>query len=184
MPVSITPDFARVARGAALVLLTALAPAVALQAQSAIKKRQTASVEQDIANTHIRISYSRPVARGRVLFGGIVPWKRVWNPGADTATAITLSTPIRINGETLAAGSYSVWAEPDSTSWTIIFSSATPVFHTPYPRGRDVLRVQATPRSAPHMETLAFYFPVVEERHAELVLHWGTVVVPLAIDVP
>jgi len=46
------------------------------------------------------------------------------------------------------------------------------------------LRVQVVPRQGSHMETLAFYFPVVDGTHAELALHWGTVVVPLSIDVP
>jgi hypothetical protein len=47
-----------------------------------------------------------------------------------------------------------------------------------------VLRIPATPRAGAHMETLAFYFPVVDGKHAELVLHWGTTVVPMSIDVP
>ena len=51
------------------------------------------------------------------------------------------------------------------------------------PADEDVLRVQATPRESTYMETLAFYFPVVEGNRAELVLHWGTVVVPLTIEV-
>ena len=76
-----------------------------------------------------------------------------------------------------------MWAEPEAERWTIIFNSAQPVFHTRYPGDKDVLRVQAVPRQGSHMETLAFYFPVVDGNHAELVLHWGTVVVPLSIDV-
>lgn len=170
----------------ALMLLNVALPS-ASRAQSAtreVKKSQLARVEQQVADTRIVITYSRPVARGRTLFGGIVPWKQVWTPGADTATAITFSTPVTVNGKSLAAGTYSVWTEPDSTSWTVIFNAQSPVFHTRYPRGRDVLRVTATPRVGSHMETLAFYFPVVEERHAELVLHWGTTVVPLSIEVP
>ena len=66
----------------------------------------------------------------------------------------------------------------------MIFSRAHPVFHTPYPAGRDALRVAVTPRAGEHMETLSFYFPVVDGKKAELVLHWGTVVVPLQLDVP
>jgi hypothetical protein len=58
------------------------------------------------------------------------------------------------------------------------------VFHTRHPPDSDVLRVEVTPREGAHMETLAFYFPVVDGHRAELVLHWGTVVVPLALEVP
>ena len=128
--------------------------------------------------------YNRPVARGREIFGKLVPWGQVWCPGADTSTSIELSTDVKINGETLAAGASYIWAEPQAERWTVIFNSATPVFHLCRPEAQDVLRVPATPRAGTHMETLAFYFPVVEGKHAELVLHWGTVVVPIAIDVP
>lgn len=144
---------------------------------------QHGSVSQQIAQTTITIEYNRPVARGRALFGALVPWGRVWCPGADTCTTIEISADIKVNGQPLAAGTYSLWAEPQADRWTMIFNRAHPVFHTRYPPGQDVLRVQTTPREGSPLETLTFYFPVVDGRHAELVLHWGTVVVPLSIDV-
>jgi hypothetical protein len=66
----------------------------------------------------------------------------------------------------------------------MIVNRTANVWHTRYPTGQDALRVEVAPRTGEHMETMAFYFPVVEGRKAELVLHWGTVVVPLAIEVP
>src|SRR5262249_4709747 len=53
-----------------------------------VGKSQAAAVSQRIANTEITVTYSRPVARGRDLFGALVPYDQVWNPGADQATAI------------------------------------------------------------------------------------------------
>ena len=146
-----------------------------------IKKSQHATVTQRVGRTEISLVYNRPVARGRRLFGGIVPWGQPWNPGADDATTITVSRDVRVNGAPLPAGTYSAWAIPDSTRWTVIFSRAADVFHTPYPEGKDALRVIAVPRAGPHMETLGFYFPAVEGARAELVLHWGETVVPLAL---
>ena len=61
----------------------------------------------------------------------------------------------------------------------MIFNKNANAWHTRYPEGHDALRVQVTPRTGSHMETLAFYFPVVDGKKAELALHWGTVVVPL-----
>lgn len=145
---------------------------------------QHGTVSQHIADTVITIEYNRPVARGRDLFGALVPWGRVWCPGADTCTSIELSTDVKVNQQPLAAGTYSVWAEPQQDRWTMIFNKVSPVFHTRYPAGQDALRVQVTPRTATHMETLAFYFPLVDGRHAELALHWGTTLVPMSIDVP
>jgi hypothetical protein len=167
----------------AAVVAAAIACGAGLRAQ-APKPSQHGTVSQSIAATTVTVDYSRPVARGRVLFGSLVPWDRVWCPGADNATAITVTTDIQVNGQKLAAGSYSVWAEPQKDKWTIIFNRETPVWHTRHNAEHDVLRVTAAPREGTHMETLAFYFPVVDGKKAELVLHWGTVVVPLDIEVP
>ena len=168
--------------GAMAVLLGGWA--VSPLAAQTVRKSQPGMVQQQIAGTTVTVAYSRPVARGRTLFGGIVPWGKIWNPGADTATAITVSTPVRVNDQPLAAGSYSIWTEPQQDRWIVIFSRAHPVFHDPYPKGKDALRLTVIPRAGEHMETLAFYFPLVEAKGAELVLHWGNVVVPLVIAVP
>ena len=152
----------------------------------AIKLSQHGSVTQNVAATTITVEYNRPVARGRELFGGIVPYDRVWCPGADDCTTLTVSTPVKIDGQDLPAGTYTVWAKPGTTKWTIIINRAHPVFHTRYNsvRDQDLLNIEVTPKTGSHMETLSFYFPVVDGKHAELVLHWGTIVVPMAIDVP
>jgi hypothetical protein len=63
----------------------------------------------------------------------------------------------------------------------MIFSSAVPVFHLRYREASDVLRVNITPKSGDHMETLGFYFPMVDADSAVLVLHWGKTVVPMRI---
>ena len=145
---------------------------------------QHGSVSQRIGNTEVTIEYNRPVARGRELFGALVPYGKIWHPGADEASHITLSTDVKVNGQPLAAGTYSLWTEPTPGRWTFIFSKAHPVYHQPYPEGQDALRVPATPRTGQHMETMAFYFPVVEGKQAELALHWGVVIVPLVLEVP
>jgi DUF2911 family protein len=151
-----------------------------------IKPSQHGTVSQTVAATTITVEYNRPVARGRELFGSLVPYDRVWCPGADDCTTLKVSTDVKVDGKDLPAGTYTVWAKPGAEKWTVILNRAHPVFHTRYNsvRDQDLLTLEITPKAGAHMETLAFYFPVVEGRHAELVLHWGTVVVPLAIDVP
>jgi hypothetical protein len=152
----------------------------------AIKASQHGSVTQQVAATTITVDYNRPVARRRELFGALVPYDRIWCPGADNCTTLAVSTPIKINGEDLPAGTYTVWARPGAEKWTLIFNSAHPVFHTRHESvaDRDALTLEVTPRTGSHMETLAFYFPIVDGKHAELVLHWGTVVVALGLEVP
>lgn len=145
------------------------------------RKSQLATLTQLVGPTRIEIRYRRPVARGRDLFGGIVAFGRPWSPSADSAGLFSTTTDLEVAGERLKAGRYTIWMIPERDSWTVIFSSAQPVFHLPYPEGRDVLRVRATPRTGDHMETLAFYFPMVDADSAILNMHWGRTVVPLAI---
>jgi len=169
---------------ASLFVVLGLAAGLAAQTVQNPKPSQHGSVSQRIADTTITVDYNRPVARGRELFGRLVPYGRIWCPCADDATTVDVSTPVTIEGKELAAGRYSLWTDPEADRWTVIFSKNANAWHTRYPEGQDALRVQVTPRTGSHMETLAFYFPVVDGRKAELALHWGTVVVPLKIDVP
>ena len=172
-------------RPSRLALLLALSGTVPGAAQQ-IPRSQRASLSQTVGHTEITLRYRRPVARGRTLFGEVVSWGRVWTPGADSATTIRFTTAVRVNGDSLPAGTYAIWMIPDSTGpWTVIFSRAQPVFHTPYPgEDYDQLRLRAQPRRGEHMETLAFYFPVVDGASATLVMHWGTTIVPLTIATP
>lgn len=142
---------------------------------------QPAVVRQRMGSTEIAVVYNRPSARGRELFGGLVPYDSIWNPGADEATRIESSHDVLVEGKRLPRGTYSIWAVPRPDEWTIIFSRAADVFHEPYPEGRDALRVAVRPRAAPHMESLAFTFPVAARDSAELHFHWGQVVVPLRL---
>jgi hypothetical protein len=163
-----------------LALLVCLVAACRSGAQE-IPRSQLGSVSQVVAGTRIEIVYRRPVARGRELFGALVPFGRVWTPSADTSATLRVSAPVQINGRELAAGSYGLWSIPDRNAWTLIFSSVPSVFHLRYPEGRDVLRVQATPERGEHVETLQFAFPMVDADSALLQLRWGTTIVPMKI---
>ena len=169
----------------AFLLASALVswPAAAQDAPK-IKPSQHGTISQRIADTTITLEYNRPVARGRELFGALVPYGKIWCPCADDATTIELTAAVKIDGHELAAGKYSVWTLPNDGKWTIIFNRQAATWHTKYPEGQDALRLDVTPRAGAHMETLAFYFPMVEGKKAELVLHWGTTVVPVLIEVP
>lgn len=145
------------------------------------RKSQPATVRQRMGATQIAVVYNRPAARGRTLFGGIVPWDSIWNPGADEATRVEVSDDIRINGATLPAGRYSLWAIPRPEEWTLIFSRAYDVPHVPYPEGEDALRLRVRPTAGGFQESLGFDFPVATADSAMLTLRWGDVVIPLRI---
>lgn len=168
-------------RIACLVVFAALARPPALDGQT-VRKSQRGTVMQMIATTAVTVIYNRPSARDRRLFGGVVPYGQVWNPGADEATTVTFSKDVRIAGQPLAGGKYSVWMIPTASgSWTVIFSKAANVFHVPYPEGQDALRVRLEPDRGQFMETLAFYFPNVGPDSAVLNLHWGEIILPIPI---
>lgn len=147
---------------------------------------QRGTVTQNVAFTEISVSYGRPVARGRELFGALVPWDAVWHPGADSATRIRFSHEMLVEGKPLRAGEYSLWLIPrERAPWTVILSRAVNVFHLPYPGSNlDALRVDVTPERASHVESFAIYFPMVVRDSAVLRLHWGTTAVPIRIKAP
>ena len=149
---------------------------------------QRARVDQTIAFTDISVVYGRPVARGRVLFGdsALVKYGNIWHPGADSATRITFSHDLVLEGREVKAGEYSVWLLPRATGpWTFILNRSAHVFHQPYPgEASDYLRLEVTPERGAHMETLAFYFPVVLRDEAVMRIHWGEVIVPVKLKAP
>jgi hypothetical protein len=154
---------------------------VAIACHREPRKSQPAYVVQHVGSTTIAIRYNRPSARGRALFGGIVPDGAVWCTGADEATTFATSQRITFAGQPLEAGTYSVWAIPAQDKWTLILSRKAHVFHIPYPAGHDALRVTVAPMTGGFEETLAFEFPVAESDHAILALHWGTTVISVPI---
>jgi hypothetical protein len=168
-------------RVACVLLVAGISLGSHLPAQP-VRKSQRGTVMQIVATTAITVVYNRPSARGRRLFGGVVAFGRIWNPGADEATTLTVSKDVQVAEQPLPAGKYSLWIIPaEAGAWTVIFSKAANVFHVPYPEGQDALRVQLHPARGGFMETLAFYFPVVRPDSAVLNLHWGETVVPIPI---
>src|SRR5690242_459483 len=124
---------------------------------------QRGAISQDVAFTTITVAYGRPVARGRPLFGQLVPWDSVWHPGADSATRVAFNHDVLVEGKPLKAGEYSLWLVPrEHGPWTVIFSRAAHTFHKPYPgEGQDALRVDVATEAASHVETLEIEFPLV-----------------------
>src|SRR5260370_20776365 len=91
-----------------------------IQEPPAIKPSQHGTATQQVAGTTITVEYDRPVARGRDLFGALVPYDRVWCPGANDCTTLTVSTGIIIEAHPLAAGTYTLSPTPGATKWTMI----------------------------------------------------------------
>ena len=118
-----------------LVLLVATAGGLTSQEvpeehlpDGSVRGSQPAEVRQRMGGTEIVVRHNRPSARGRELSGGVVPYDSIWNPGADEASRIEMSTDVLVEGRRLEAGKYSIWAVPGREQWTLILSHAHDVF--------------------------------------------------------
>lgn len=99
------------------------------------------SVRAVIGNTSLKIDYTRPSMRGRVIFGEVVPWNRHWRTGANRATRIIVSHPLNFNDKILPAGEYSIFTMPSPAGWTIMFNKEADIWGTDYDSAHDILRV-------------------------------------------
>jgi Protein of unknown function (DUF2911) len=131
---------------------------------AAVAARQTRASPHDtvsagIAGADLSISYGRPYMRGRVIMGSLVPYGRVWCPGADEATTLTTSKTLKLGDLTLAPGRYTLWMLPTADAWTLIVNKQTGQWHTQYAAAQDLGRVELQKRALPSaVEQLTFAF--------------------------
>ncbi|GEC77674.1 DUF2911 domain-containing protein [Flavobacterium aquatile] len=119
---------------------------VFISAQNKVQIRITsaspaASFEQEVGSAKIKITYSRPLVRGRKIFGELVPFDKLWRTGASDCTVITTSEDISFGNNVLKAGSYSIFSIPSINDWTIIVNSDTTLHgETGYDEKKDIMR--------------------------------------------
>lgn len=181
--------FAR-SSGLALVVLglTCFLGVAATQAQqrgnTVPRVSPNATVSQTIGVTNVEITYGRPSVRGRNIFGGLVPFDEVWRTGANEATTISFSTPVRVEGKSLDAGTYGFFTIPGPDQWTLIFNAEAEQWGAyNYDSGEDVLRVRVEPEPAPKREMMSFYVHNVTDSTATAFLHWNETRVPFEVSV-
>ena len=80
------------------------------------------TLKQRVGLTDIQVDYSRPGVKDRTIFGGIVPYGQVWRTGANQATRLTFSTPVKLEGHEIPAGTYALFTIPGESEWTIIIN--------------------------------------------------------------
>ena len=187
--------------------------AVSASAQVVLPRpSQKASVMQRIGVTDVTITYSRPGVKGRKIWGDplpeqtasvkgeatldnqntrpknavIVPYGHVWRTGADDATMFAVSDDVLINGQKLAAGTYSLHTVPGKDEWTIVFNGTSNQWGSfNYDPAKDTLRVKAKPTWVnENQEWLAFTFDPVNEDSAQVNIRWEKISVPFTVKVP
>lgn len=89
----------------------------------------------------VTIKYSRPMAKGRKIFGGLVPYDQVWRTGANAATSLSTDTDLDIGGTTVPKGNYTLYSLPGQNSWKLIINKQTGQWGTSYDQSQDLGRV-------------------------------------------
>ena len=98
---------------------------------------------------NVAIDYHRPSKRGRLIFGGLVPFDSVWRTGANNATSFRTDTDLMIGDTRVPAGSYTLWSIPSRTGWTLIVNKQIGQWGTIYNREQDLARIPMQTRTAP-----------------------------------
>ncbi len=142
------------------------------------------TLKQRVGLTDIEVVYSRPGVKGRPIFGGIVPYGQVWRTGANQATKITFSTPVKLNGADVPAGTYGLFTIPGETEWTVIIAKNPNQWGAfSYSPTNDLVRFTAAPvRLAQPIETFTIEFNRIRDESALLNLVWADTAVPIRLE--
>jgi len=107
-----------------LLLIVAFSTSVNAQIKTP-QPSPMAKIEQVVGLTDVSVEYSRPAMRGRTIFGGLVPYGKVWRTGANANTKITFGNDVTIDGKELKKGSYAIFTIPNENSWEVVFYNDT-----------------------------------------------------------
>lgn len=141
-------------------------------------------IEQKVGLTDVSIEYSRPSAKGRAIFGGILPYGEFWRVGANSPTKLTFSDDVMIDGKEFTKGDYTVLAKPQANSWMLFFYPYTEKNWTKYidktPYYQFTVPVK---KNSEKIETFEMSFKKLTINSTDLVLSWENVQVTIPIKV-
>src|SRR5262245_527486 len=146
---------------------------------------QAAEVEQRIALTDIKVKYHRPLVNGRKIWGGLVPYGKVWRAGANENTTIEFNDAVSIEGKPLDKGTYGLHMIPNADSCTVIFSKTNTGWGSySYDQKDDALRVDVKPKTlAQSEEALEFEFEDLKPTSTAVTLKWEKLGIPFTVSV-
>ena len=144
-----------------------------------------ATIKQRVGLTDVEINYSQPGVKGRKIFGGLAPYGEVWRTGANAATRLTFSTPVKLNGTAIPAGSYELFTIPQKDEWTVIIHKPMSQWGAyKYDSKNDVARIMVKPVTLPEVvETLSILLTGLRDDSAILSISWDHTRVPVTLEV-
>ncbi len=169
----------------AVVFAVAALSVVTVSAQDLPQPSPKGEVEQIVGLTKVEVEYSRPSAKGRVVFGDVVPYDKLWRTGANQNTLIEFSGPVKFAGQDVPAGKYSIFTTPGKETWVVHLNKNIELWgEDGFKEEENVatVKVQAVPSD--HTETLTFEFASLKDDNADLVLRWEKtkLVIPIETD--
>jgi Protein of unknown function (DUF2911) len=132
----------------------------------------SSTLTQKVGLTDVTVNYSRPSAKGRVIFGDIVPFDALWRTGANAATKIKFSTPVTIGDKKVEAGEYSLLSIPGKAKWTIILNKNVNAGTANYKQEEDAARLEVSPMTADATETFTINLANLTANTADLEIVW------------
>jgi len=143
-----------------------------------------ATVKQRVGITDVEITYARPGAKGRKIYGGLVPYGELWRTGANAAPKISFSTDVKWNGQAVPAGTYSLFTIPDANEWTVILNKVAEQSGTStYDEKQDLVRVKSKPVAlATMVENFRIDLDELRDNGAVLSIAWDKTSVPVKIE--
>lgn len=143
-----------------------------------------ARVEQQVGVTTFSLDYSSPAVNGRQIWGGLVPYGQVWRTGANASTKLHASREFTFGGQTVPAGSYSLFTIPEKAGWTVILNSDVDASSGSYDAKKDVARATVKPETLPaSRERLAFIFSDTTDDRTHLDIEWEKLRVRVPLQV-
>lgn len=145
------------------------------------KKSIPQEAHGQVGEAHLTIKYHSPAARGRVIWGGLVPYDEVWVAGAHSATSIEISNAIQVEGTTIPKGKYAFFTIPGKERWTLILNKNWEQhLADDYDQSEDILRVNVTPETGLELsERLTYTIEDLGEGNGSIIMQWETLSVSL-----
>ena len=143
-------------------------------------------IEQRVGLTDIKVDYSRPSAKGRAIFGSdaLVNYGNFWRTGANSATKISFSDDVLVEGQALKKGDYAILTKPSTTTWLVNFYKYESGNWSSYIEKAPDASVTVTPKmNGVAFETFTIDINNIESSKATLNLLWDKVIVPVKIAV-
>lgn len=172
----------RLLAGLSLALLPTIAGAAPqLQLPQA---SPAASVSQAVGPATVSVNYHRPAVHERKIWGALVPLGKVWRTGANDATKIQFSDAVKVAGHEVPAGTYSFFAIPTETTWTLILNKKADQWGAfNYSADEDLLRFEVTPTACAPQEWLRYTIEPKGENAATIQLAWEKLCVEFPVEV-